>query len=274
MTTFHQADAARAHRRRAAGAHRRSARAVQRHVLSARARRQRRAGRPARSGRGAHDRAADRSGAASPGAVGPGAARRGRGLSAARPVDPAPREQAQPERAEPRDAGGGGRLLGYPGALPQARVERLMGDYFRHARGVAGGSSGCAASAPVPVGAQPGEGRATASGSSIRARGQSARTLAVRIPGGDRRRHRRLRRHARVHPAARRTASPADDFFPDPARRAAWLEFLKPRAGFYARLSQMHDSGLLGRMLPEFGAITAASSATSTTSTPSTSTRC
>src|SRR4029453_8271128 len=46
------------------------------------------------------------------------------------------------------------------------------------------------------------------------------------------------------------------DFFPDVARQTAWLEFLKPRPGLYARLSQMHDSGLLGRILPEFGAIT------------------
>ncbi|MBI3491519.1 MAG: HD domain-containing protein, partial [Acidobacteria bacterium] len=46
------------------------------------------------------------------------------------------------------------------------------------------------------------------------------------------------------------------DFFPTPGHRSAWLRFLKPRAGLYARLSQMHDAGLLGRMLPEFGAIT------------------
>ena len=37
--------------------------------------------------------------------------------------------------------------------------------------------------------------------------------------------------------------------------RAALLRFLKPRPGLYARLSQMHDCGLLGRVFPEFQAI-------------------
>ena len=43
-------------------------------------------------------------------------------------------------------------LLGYPGALPQARVERLMGDYFRHARGVVRWLEWIRRVAPVPVG--------------------------------------------------------------------------------------------------------------------------
>ena len=47
----------------------------------------------------------------------------------------------------------------------------------------------------------------------------------------------------------------ADDFFPEPRDRAALLRFLKPRPGLYARLSEMHDCGLLGRMFPEFQAI-------------------
>ena len=42
----------------------------------------------------------------------------------------------------------------------------------------------------------------------------------------------------------------ADDFFPQPHDRAALLRFLKPRAGLYARLSEMHDCGLLGRVFP------------------------
>src|SRR6185369_15463450 len=44
-------------------------------------------------------------------------------------------------------------------------------------------------------------------------------------------------------------------FFPTRASCAALLRFLKPRAGLYARLSEMHDSGLLGQMFPEFKAI-------------------
>jgi [protein-PII] uridylyltransferase len=47
----------------------------------------------------------------------------------------------------------------------------------------------------------------------------------------------------------------ADDFFPDDASRKALLRLLKPRPGLYARLSEMHDCGLLGRVFPEFQAI-------------------
>jgi [protein-PII] uridylyltransferase len=47
----------------------------------------------------------------------------------------------------------------------------------------------------------------------------------------------------------------AEDFFPTRAHRAAFLRFLKPRPGLYARLSEMHDTGLLGQMVPEFKAI-------------------
>jgi [protein-PII] uridylyltransferase len=44
-------------------------------------------------------------------------------------------------------------------------------------------------------------------------------------------------------------------FFPTAVERDAFLNFLKPRSGLYARLSEMHDCGLLGRMFPEFQAI-------------------
>jgi [protein-PII] uridylyltransferase len=47
----------------------------------------------------------------------------------------------------------------------------------------------------------------------------------------------------------------ADAFFPSAAEPAAFLHFLKPKAGLYARLTEMHDCGLLGQMLPEFKAI-------------------
>src|SRR5262249_55669612 len=42
---------------------------------------------------------------------------------------------------------------------------------------------------------------------------------------------------------------------PMPAHRSALLHFLHPKPGLYARLSEMHDAGLLGQMLPEFKAI-------------------
>jgi [protein-PII] uridylyltransferase len=47
----------------------------------------------------------------------------------------------------------------------------------------------------------------------------------------------------------------ADDFFPDARDRAALIGLLKPRQGLYARLSEMHDCGLLGRVFPEFQAV-------------------
>src|SRR5690606_3446443 len=43
-------------------------------------------------------------------------------------------------------------LLGYPGAEPQRRVERLMSDYFRHARIVSRSLAWARKTAPVPVG--------------------------------------------------------------------------------------------------------------------------
>ena len=53
----------------------------------------------------------------------------------------------------------------------------------------------------------------------------------------------------------RRERFAAEEFFPGAGSAAALLAFLKPRAGLYARLSEMHDCGLLGRMFPEFQAI-------------------
>ena len=41
-------------------------------------------------------------------------------------------------------------------------------------------------------------------------------------------------------------------FFPTEQERDRLLRILRPRPGLYARLSEMHDSGLLGRMFPEF----------------------
>ncbi|HXI28566.1 MAG TPA: HD domain-containing protein, partial [Vicinamibacterales bacterium] len=44
-------------------------------------------------------------------------------------------------------------------------------------------------------------------------------------------------------------------FVPAPEHRAALLALLAPRPGLYAQLSAMHDCGLLGRLFPEFDAI-------------------
>ncbi len=45
---------------------------------------------------------------------------------------------------------------------------------------------------------------------------------------------------------------PPEQFFPATTERDRLLRVLRPRPGLYARLSEMHASGLLGRMFPEF----------------------
>ena len=43
-----------------------------------------------------------------------------------------------------------------------------------------------------------------------------------------------------------------DDFLPTPEHGQGLLTLLVPRAGLYDRLSDMHEAGLLGQLLPEF----------------------
>jgi [protein-PII] uridylyltransferase len=145
-------------------------------------------------------------------------------------------------------------LLGYPGAGHGQRVERLMSDYFRHARIVSRSLEWARKSAPVPVGPNLGLSR---DGIRFLDPVQAARNPASWLG---------------VFQAAVETQSDvseealsciqqhvdryrADDFFPSDADRQALLNFLKPKAGLYARLSEMHDCGLLGRVFPEFQAI-------------------
>ncbi len=44
----------------------------------------------------------------------------------------------------------------------------------------------------------------------------------------------------------------SEEFFPGTVERDRFLHFLTPKPGLYERLSEMHESGLLGRMFPEF----------------------
>jgi [protein-PII] uridylyltransferase len=146
-------------------------------------------------------------------------------------------------------------LLTYQGALPQARVERLMGDYFRHARGVARWLEWIRRVAPAPVGpnlVKSADGvRFIDAGVAANQPDTWLSAFQAAIECGTAVSDDTL---ASIQQHADRFNE--RDFFLNPARRDAWLEFLKPRAGLYARLSQMHDCGLLGRMLPEFAAIT------------------
>jgi [protein-PII] uridylyltransferase len=145
------------------------------------------------------------------------------------------------------------RLMGYDGA-PRQQVERLMGDYFRHARTASRSLEWVRQNAPEPV-----------ADNVVRARD------GIRFVDLDRADARPESWLSLFQSALDTGAAVADatlawirqrveqrsavDFFPGPADRAALLAFLRPRAGLYARLSEMHDCGLLGRMFPEFQAI-------------------
>jgi [protein-PII] uridylyltransferase len=144
--------------------------------------------------------------------------------------------------------------LGYPGSEPRQRVERLMSDYFRHARTVSRSLEWARKTAPVPVGPNLGHSR---DGIRFLDPIQAARDPASWIAAFQ----------AAINAGSEVTEEAlsciqqhvdryrADDFFPDQAARSALLRLLKPRPGLYARLSEMHDCGLLGRVFPEFQAI-------------------
>jgi [protein-PII] uridylyltransferase len=147
------------------------------------------------------------------------------------------------------------RTLGYPGSTPRQQVERLMGDYFRHARSVARAIAWTRQMAPAPVGAnlvQSRDGIRFVDWEQARVRPETwLQVFATAIDTGA--------------PVASETLTffqqqgsghAAGDFFPVREDREALLAFLKPRAGLYARLSELHDCGLLGQMFPEFARIT------------------
>jgi len=146
-------------------------------------------------------------------------------------------------------------ILGYPGAFPQQRVERLMSDYFRHARVVTRSLAWMRKTAPTPAGLNLGR---TSDG--IRfidmryAAVQPATWLAAFQAAIDNNCPVSDSALSLIRQYAERFR--VEDFFPTPAHRTALLQFLKPAAGLYARLSEMHDCGLLGRMFPPFQAIT------------------
>src|SRR4051812_7269127 len=131
-------------------------------------------------------------------------------------------------------------MLGYPGAEPRQRVERLMSDYFRHARIVSRSLEWARRIAPVPVGANLGVSR---DGVRFIDPVQAARHPASWLGAFQA----ALEGNTEVSEEALSCIQQhvdryrADDFFVDAQDRAALLGFLKPRSGLYARLSQMHD---------------------------------
>ena len=142
-------------------------------------------------------------------------------------------------------------VLGYPGAEPRQRVEKLMSDYFRHARIVSRSLEWVRRTAPVPVGSNLGLSR---DGVRFIDPAQAARNPASWLGAFQS----ALDSGTEVSEEALSCIQQhvdryrADDFFVDADDRASLLRFLKPRPGLYARLSQMHDCGLLGRVFPEF----------------------
>jgi [protein-PII] uridylyltransferase len=144
--------------------------------------------------------------------------------------------------------------LGYAGAQPQQRVERLMGDYFRHARIVSRSLDWARKTAPVPVGVN------------LVRSSDGIRFVEAQRAAREPQTWLNAFQAAITHQTAVADDAlaliqqhvdrfTAEDFFPTEEHREALLEFLRPRPGLYARLSEMHDRGLLGRMFPEFQAI-------------------
>ena len=145
-------------------------------------------------------------------------------------------------------------LMGYPGADAHQRVERLMSDYFRHARIVSRSLGWARRTAPLPVGPNLGLSR---DGIRFMDPIQAARNPASWMGAFEA----AVDHHSSVSEEALSCIQQhvdryrADDFFPEASDRAALVSFLKPTRGLYDRLSEMHDCGLLGRVFPEFQAI-------------------
>ena len=148
------------------------------------------------------------------------------------------------------------------GTGPQQRVETLMGEYFRHARAVARRLERARrvtlreqeAVAPVELGSN-----LILDGAGVRFADeeQAAATPASWLDAIAA----ALDRGAALHPATlamferRGGAVSAADLIPQPADGQRLLRLLRPRPGLYARLSELHDCGLLERLFPEFSAI-------------------
>ena len=145
-------------------------------------------------------------------------------------------------------------ILGYAGAQPQQRVERMMGDYFRNARAVSRSLDWARRTAPRPVGANLVRSRDGIRFVDVQRAAREPHTWIHAFQAA-------LDHGAQVADEALGLMQQhvdrfaAEDFFPTDASRDALLHFLKPRQGLYARLSEMHDRGVLGRMFPEFQAI-------------------
>jgi len=145
-------------------------------------------------------------------------------------------------------------LLAYPGPSSRQQVESLMADYFSHARAVARALERIRRTAPVPLGVNLGrtrdgvqfidEQRAALHPESWPAVFQAALEAGTPVADG-------------TLECIRRNAGEASlaSLLPTSGHRAGLVGMLRPRRGLYARLSEMHDCGLLGRLVPPFRSI-------------------
>lgn len=141
--------------------------------------------------------------------------------------------------------------LGYVGASTRQSVERFMGDYFRHARVIDRSLRWALRAAPAPVG--PNMVRTTDGIRFLDARlaadhpetwvalFQAALDVGCGVTDDS---------LACIQQSAGRFSPEA--FVPSAEHRRAFLQLLKPSAGLYDRLSEMHETGLLGQIMPEF----------------------
>ena len=150
------------------------------------------------------------------------------------------------------------KLFGSPGEQPAHQVETLMSTYFHHARIISRALGSSLKMLKRPTDASPVE---VADG--LERRGDEIWfTDATRASL-------RPRMWLRAFEAALDERCAVSDqvltcierhggrysperFFPTIEERDLLLRVLQPRPGLYERLSEMHDSGLLGRMFPEF----------------------
>ena len=152
-------------------------------------------------------------------------------------------------------------MLGCAGARPQPRVEALMGEYFLRARAVTRSlaSAQRAVRPPAPV-------ETRRIGRQLEIGADGARFVSVERAAAQPSLWLELFRIA-LEQGCEVSAQAltcieqnvgrysADDFVGTEGERQQLRNLLKPRRGLYARLSEMHDCGLLSRIFPEFAKI-------------------
>ena len=152
--------------------------------------------------------------------------------------------------------------LGCAGEDPRQRVEALMGGYFRHARGIARALS--RAQRMVRPSSAPAVQRLV--GRQFEITHDGIRFVDAASAGARPALWLEIFRLALAHGCAVSEQAldcieenveryTADDFAGTEGERHLLRNLFYPRPGLYARLSEMHDCGLLNRILPEFADI-------------------